>query len=390
MQTAVRKPPRAEEALRLRTSRVGLDRGQAMLEFLIAALVGIVLILGILQVTLIYNARSLVKLAAFNAARAAIVTRLTGRSTSFDVDEPATMAKSKDHAKRAAFLTLLPVIPAVQGRIDPTKPAPDVAVFEKMAQTDADLSSGAASGLDQVFPGRADVALYEFNGQTIDDDKNLVDCIEIRFVNPTADLTDEAAINAATINSWDEITFDDPTKNSEENLVKVLVTWRYPLVIPFVNRIITAVARPKLYQAALTASGSTATLADLEVSKDPNDPRSRNFVPLWATGYAFTQVTPGMMGVAGLGGGIAGAFSGITIVNPPPAAGSQVDAGNTVAGAGGDPNAPVQAEDQYAGEVVFTKPSDNNSIRQTLGEFLVFRIPIRATYIMRMQWDRKG
>src|SRR6185295_10292905 len=104
MQTAVREPPGAEKTLRRRAVSVELARGQAMLEFLIAALVGIVLILGILQVTLIYNARSMVKLAAFNAARAAIVTRMTGRSRSFNADNPATMAEMLDHAKRAAFL----------------------------------------------------------------------------------------------------------------------------------------------------------------------------------------------------------------------------------------------------------------------------------------------
>ena len=42
------------------------------------------------------------------------------------------------------------------------------------------------------------------------------------------------------------------------------------------------------------------------------------------------------------------------------------------------------------GEVRFTQPSGDNSIRQTLGEFLLFRVPIRASYVMRMQWDRNG
>lgn len=359
MQKAIRRTQAKEKALREREARLKSESGQAMLEFFIAALVGIVLILGILQIALLYNARSMVKLAAFNAARAAIVARKDATVTS---GSPVTLTEMQDRAKRAAFLTILPVIPAIQGRIDPAKAAPNAKVFEDLAHRDADLSP-TSTGLASVFPGRSTVALYEFNGQTVDDDRNLVDCLDVRFVDPTADLTDDAAINGATLNSWPDVEFDDPTKTSDENLIKVLVTWRYPLVIPFVNRIITAFSRPKLYAAALGAEGSSATVADMQKTL-PDD--MRQMIPVWATGFAFTQTGLGTFGAGGLAGGIAGFFSGITVVNAPP------------------------SPSEGIGEVKFTQPSGDNSIRQTLGEFLLFRVPIRATYLMRMQWDRNG
>ena len=380
MQKAIRKTQAKEKALREREARLKSENGQAMLEFFFASLVGIVLILGIFQITLIYNARSLVKLAAFNAARAAIVARADSSPTSEDAVDLDLMQK---RAKRAAFLTILPVIPAIQGRLDPDQSkrlplAQNLLVLAKSLQTLAwtagpippspatDLAVlGGVFGLS-----RAGVALYELIGKTIDDDLNLVDCLDVQFVDPKEKLDDDKAIKKATIDKWKKVAFDDPKEKSEDNLIKVLVTWRYPLVIPFANRIITATARPKLYKLALSLEGSSASVGDIQKKL----PDMNKMIPVWATGFAFSQVGFATFGLSGVAGTIAPVFSGITVIP------TQYET------APGD----VATPDEGRGETVFTQKSGENSIRQSLGEFLIFRVPIRATFVMRMQWDRKG
>ena len=380
MQKAIRKTQAKEKALREREARLKSENGQAMLEFFFASLVGIVLILGIFQITLIYNARSLVKLAAFNAARAAIVARADSSPTS---EDPVDLDLMQKRAKRAAFLTILPVIPAIQGRLDPDEQkrpavAKNLLIFAKTLQTLAwtagPIPPSPATDLavlGSVFQGRAAVALYESIGVTIDDDLNLVDCLDVQFVDPKADLDDDKAIKKAIIKKWPKkIAFDDPKEDSEDNLIKVLVTWRYPLVIPFVNRIITATARPKLYKIALNLEGSSATVADMQKKL----PDMNKMIPVWATGFAFSQVGFATFGLSGLAGTIAPIFSGIKVIP------TQYET------APGD----VATPDEGRGETVFIQKSGDNSIRQSLGEFLIFRVPIRATFVMRMQWDRKG
>src|SRR5262249_24392293 len=82
--------------------------GQSMLEFVFAAMLAITIILGIIQIALVFNAHHMVQLAAFNAARAAIVTR---NPDDKKAEEPTTLQEMRRKAKLAAFLTLLPVIP---------------------------------------------------------------------------------------------------------------------------------------------------------------------------------------------------------------------------------------------------------------------------------------
>ena len=223
MQKAIRKTQAKEKALREREARLKSENGQAMLEFFFASLVGIVLILGIFQITLIYNARSLVKLAAFNAARAAIVARADSSPTSEDAVDLDLMQK---RAKRAAFLTILPVIPAIQGRLDPDpqkRPlvAKNLLIFAKTLQTLAWTAGPTLPvrpriwRLSAAFFGRAAVALYESIGVTIDDDLNLVDCLDVQSVDPTADLDDDKAIKKAIIKKWPE---EDRVRRSEGRL----------------------------------------------------------------------------------------------------------------------------------------------------------------------------
>ncbi len=60
-----------------------------MLEFVFATLLALSIILGIMQIALVFNAHHMVQLAAFNAARAAIVTRNQDSSQARGADRPA-------------------------------------------------------------------------------------------------------------------------------------------------------------------------------------------------------------------------------------------------------------------------------------------------------------
>jgi Flp pilus assembly pilin Flp len=291
--------------------RVRGDDGQAMLEFFFAALIGMMMILGIIQVALMFNAKSMVKLAAFNAARAAIVAR--------DPSDPTRgvrLAEMRKKARNAAFITLLPVIPALHGKL-PAALTPQA--MTDFVDTNTGLGSGgtpdtsALAGLGGAVAGVA----YEFMGKTIDEDLKFVDCIQVDFVDPR----DRDPVKPRKLGpQWPNIEFDDPGR-SNDNVIKVMVTWHYPLVVPFINRIITAVGRPNLYRLALAATGSQNTLNPARIQP-------------WATGFALHSLSDG--NVLGL---------------PLPA---------SMAGV-------VQSVTQYA----------------------LFRVPIRETYVMRMQWDRR-
>jgi Flp pilus assembly pilin Flp len=290
--------------------------GQAMLEFFLAFLVGIMLILGSIQVALMFNAKSMVKLAAFNAARAAIVAR-----DSADRTQPVDIDEMKKKAKLAAFLTLIPVIPSVQGRFDLNSDSTSVNLSATdmlnnlTSNFDTDSSNPSST---PAFGGLGSAAvavaglIYEFVGKTIDDNANPVDCIDVKFVDPET---------GKDIDDWPSIEFDDPQK-AAENRIKIQVTWQYPLVVPFVNRIITAGARPHLYDLALTAAG------------DPLLALNKNKIHPWAYGASLDKLS-------------SASIAGISV------------------------------------------PGNLNNVVQSLVQYLLYRVPISDTYVMRMQWDRK-
>jgi Flp pilus assembly protein TadG len=91
-------------------SRLG-ETGQAMIETLIIFWFAFSLLMVVIQIALIFNAQSVVKLAAMNAARTAAVARLEDK-----MEEPVTQAHMVDQARKAAFLTIVPVIPGAHGR----------------------------------------------------------------------------------------------------------------------------------------------------------------------------------------------------------------------------------------------------------------------------------
>ena len=286
----------------------GRARGQAMLEFVFAALLAISFILGIIQIALVFNAHHMVQLAAFNAARAAIVAR---NSDSSKPDEPVDLKEMQDKAKLAAFMTLLPVIPELHGAL-PTSlgSTPD------SIQNILGLNGGGTGGITSLGVKAANV-LSEF-----------FVFINVKFVrvDQDAEATAMAPSDIAAMDTnHDHVEFDDRTQ-ADNNLIKVVVTWNYPLVIPFANRIFFAAANPQAYAFAwIIAHPDYAAANPLTTAKVlAGDPTA---IPVWGQGLEFE--------------------TGINQIT------------------GGD---------------------------ETLGEFLrrqLYRVPVKASYIMRMQWDRK-
>ena len=277
------------------------QRGQAMLEFVFAALLAISIILGIIQIALVFNAHHMVQLAAFNAARAAIVAR---NSDSSKPDEAVEFDEMKSKAHQAAFFTLLPVIPDLHG-ILPTSLGGVPGFFQNL------LTSGPNSN---AFTSLLGVGMEFF-------------AIEVKFFRvDKIDDADEMKSSdiAAMAPGGQRIEFDDRSK-ADDNLITVVVSWNYPLVIPFANRIFFAATNPLAYATAWIvqhpeyAQQNPLTTLRL-LSGDVNA------VPVWGQGLEFEILI------------------------------------NRTVGTG------------------------------TAGEFarrLLYRVPIKASYIMRMQWDRK-
>ena len=211
-------------------------RGQAVLEFLIMIPFALVIILGAIQLTLIFNAHTMMKLAAFNAARAAIVAH--GPKP----EDPATVAEGLSAASTSAKLTLLPVIPAFHGL------TASLASAQTLIANGVDANS-LATGSPAVR------GLFELGA-----------AIRVEFLNR------DDPTNAAAVGSWpNRIDFDDPNR-PDDNVIKVRVTWDYPLVIPYINRILTAIARPDLYVADKLLTGQPVnadTFLDLALNRKP-------------------------------------------------------------------------------------------------------------------------
>lgn len=262
--------------------------GQAMMEYFFAVLLAMVIILGVIQLALMFNAHSMLKLAAFNAARAAIVAR--GEKP----EDPVTIDEMKSKAKTAAFLTILPVIPALQGRL-PQSLASAPAAFQDLLGLNG---SDPQSSLGVLGNRAVDVALdFLF--------------LDVKFVKP-----DDEGTELAT--PEERLEFDDRSK-LDDNVVKVLVEWKYPLVVPFINRIIFGIANPEAYALAwVAANPGLAASNPFFVAKLATGNAD---LPVWAIGSSLDSPT-------------ASAFL-------------------------------------------------NDLIQSAL-----LRVPMRGTYVMRMQWDR--
>jgi hypothetical protein len=276
-----------------------------MLEFVFATLLALSIILGVIQLALVFNAHNMVKLAAFNAARAAIVAR------DDNPEEPVKFQEMRDKARIAAFITLLPVIPDLHG-IRPDSLANTPSSLQSLLGLNA--SNPAAGGALGVFAERAVGVIMEYLA------------ITVKFVRVDQD-GDADAMTAQDFANMDpgrgRVEFDDRDQ-ADNNLLKVVVTWNYPLVVPFANRIFFAAGNPQAYALRwITAHPEYAKQNPLTtVRLLSGDPTA---IPVWGLGLEFESFINKVSG-----GGLLGDF-----------------------------------------------------LRRTM-----YRWRMRQTYIMRMQWDR--
>ncbi len=161
------------------------EGGQAIVEFLFTALTMMLVILGVLQMALILNAFSLVRYAAYNAARSGIVN-----------------GGDLEKMKEAARVSLLATFPS-HGRAD------------------------TARGFTENYLG----------AKAVDDNPILNDLGEA--------ITKVEIVNKDALPCGQVVTFDDPVDTPDASLT-VKVTHSYEMVVPFVNRLLYYVYRQVL------------------------------------------------------------------------------------------------------------------------------------------------
>jgi len=296
----------ARAALRLARQ----ESAQAMLEFVFAALLAISFILGIIQIALVFNAHHMVQLAAFNAARAAIVTRSENSS---QPEEPVTLDEMKRKAKLAAFITLLPVIPDLHAVLPTSLGGTPTAIQNLLGLNPSNPSSGG--GL-LGFGKRALGVLAEY-----------LFFIDVKFVRVDQDgnATEMSSADIAAMDTTHgHVEFDDRGQ-ADNNLIKVVVSWSYPLVIPFANRLFFA-STDKNYAILWLASHpeyaqQNPLTAARVLSGDPTA------IPIWGMGIEY--------------------------------------------------------------ENLIIRASGGNGDLADIARRALYRVPVKASYIMRMQWDRK-
>jgi hypothetical protein len=298
------------------TARHG-ERAQAMLEFVFATLLALSIILGIIQIALVFNAHHMVQLAAFNAARAAIVTRNQDRNKP---EEPTDLQEMNRKAKLAAFITLLPVIPDLHGAMPTSLTSTPSAIQSLLGLNAADPSAGGGLA---AFGEKAVNILMEYGL-----------FLSVKIVR--ADQDDSAnAMSDADIRAMDSthghVEFDDRTQ-ADNNLIKVIVSWNYPLVIPFANRIFFAASN-------LGLGSPLTSYALFWIAAHPDYAASH---PLLTA--RILSGDPGAVPVWGLG------LEYETMIN-------RLTGGNELAG--------------------------------RVARRALYRVPVKASYIMRMQWDRR-
>lgn len=158
------------------------EGGQAIAEFTIIAITLLFVILGVIQLALVLNAYSMVRYAAYNAARAAIVH-----------------SGNEDKMLEAARLSLLATFPS-HGRADTPR------------------------GLAQNYVASVATDSLPFLTDTFEPITRV-------------ELVPQPGLSGGTV-----VTFDDP-KNAKNAVITVKVVHLYELVIPLVNRILYRVYR---------------------------------------------------------------------------------------------------------------------------------------------------
>lgn len=164
------------------------ETGQAMVEFVVIAITFLFTILGVIQLGMILNAYALVRYAAYNAARAAIVH-----------------GGDQEKMEEAARLSLVSIFPR-HGR-----------AHHVLGLTENYLAAKATDDSVLFYS-----YLVNVNGVPM----------------PRAfKITDVKILNNRGVSSGEVVTFDDPAQ-APKGLVTVQVTHHYQLVIPLVNRIL--------------------------------------------------------------------------------------------------------------------------------------------------------
>ncbi len=288
-----------------------------MLEFVFATLLALSIILGIMQIALVFNAHHMVQLAAFNAARAAIVTRT---QNSNQPEEPTDLPEMLRKAKIAAFITLLPVIPDLHGALPTSLTGTPSAIQGLLGLNASDPSAGGGLA---AFGEKAVNILMEYGL-----------FLSVKFVK--ADQDDRAsALSSSDIQAMDpthgHVEFDDRAQG-DNNLIKVIVSWNYPLVIPFANRIFFAATN-------LGLGGGLTSYGIAWLAAHPNYAASN---PLLTA--RILSGDPGAVPVWGLG---------------------------------------------LEYETMINKLTGGNELAGRVARRALYRVPVKASYIMRMQWDRK-
>ena len=251
------------------------EAGQAMIETLVIFWFAFSLLMLVIQIALIFNAQSVVKLAAFNAARAASVARLTEK------EKPVTLTEMKDEARKAAFLSVVPVIPGAHG-VDWTDPGQ---VFGLLSTIPADLSSvGAAVGALKGG-GTPFVAIaVEYLGKHLHplDPQFPDDFFRVCFVDPRDTSVRDCSNEIEEFP--DKVEFDDPAR-AADNVIKVVVEWDYPLLIPLADQILFAYVNRFLYAEALATNGQVTEALELQLGLAENP-------PVWEVGWALREPSP--------------------------------------------------------------------------------------------------
>jgi len=173
------------------TRRGDTERGQAMVELLFVSITFLFVILGVIQLAMCLNAYALVRYAAYNSARAAIVH-----------------GADQDKMEEAARLSLLAIFPT-HGRADHPR------------------------GMTENYLGAKIPSPSSLFTKSVDQDSILTFLTTKYFFRPIT----EVKIIDNNSAEGSVVTFDDAA-DSEKGVITVQVSHLYELVIPLVNRII--------------------------------------------------------------------------------------------------------------------------------------------------------
>jgi hypothetical protein len=132
--------------------------------------------------------------------------------------------------------------------------------------------------------------MFELLGKTFsgDVDSPLVDVLEVKFVDPADESTvhsgDEEPLDQWLSFDWEDSEAPDDISG---NIIKVVVTWQYPLVVPFINRIFASMLRPKLWEKAMGQAMSQPATQGVTAQTRLEIARQK---PAWAWGSSLEKV----------------------------------------------------------------------------------------------------